>query len=142
MNKKLLAVLIVSLVACGFLTGCQSERMVKTPDPGTPRNKAVYQDHSVNLDHGMLTVAGVGLPPKDSAGDAQAKLLARRAAIVEGQRNLALKLAALERRVGLPATDPVTIKNYTIVEEKQLADGGYRVVLRMKLNDALLKRLR
>ena len=140
--KKKLTVLLCGLVICSFLPGCQSEQVVKSPESGFPQRTITFQHPAVDLERGLITISGVGLPPKSGVEEAQAKLFARRAAIVDGQRNLAEKLVALERRAGLTPTDPVMVKNYIILEEKQLSDGGYRVVLQMKLEAALLKRLR
>lgn len=139
--KITLAAVVLGITFSSFFSGCQSNQIVNTPELGVMQSKAAPMDPSVNLERGMLTASGIGLPPKSDAMDPQAKQLARRAAIVDGQRNLAQKLATLERRAGLPQTDPSTVKNYVIIEEKQMSDGGYRVVLQMKLDSTLIKRL-
>ena len=144
--RRKITVLLAGLVVCVMaLSGCLQEDIAKGPvAKGVLQgNSPMFQDPAVNLERGVLRAAGTGLPPKGEA-DAQAKLLARRAAITDGQRNLAQEVVELERRVGLArTTDPdVNVKKFSIVEERSLSDGGYRVVLEMKLDETLLTRLR
>lgn len=129
------------------LPGCQQEKVVKDPvvkSGALQGNDSGLQDPAVNLERGVLRSAGIGLPPKGESDTPQAKLLARRAAITDGQRNLVQEVVELEQWAGLVRTADLgaIVKNFAIVEERSLSDGGYRVVLEMKLDETLLVRLR
>lgn len=139
---------LMGLLCLALLPGCRQET---APTPVvesrfTPAKSFVPHDPSLHLDRGVIRTTGLGRPPSDAPEKGQA--LARRAALVDGQRHLAEKLAELKRRASIETgaandgTGTIAIENYAIVEERGLADGGYRVVLEMKLDNALLERLR
>lgn len=146
MNRRFAWVAYFFLCSMFWLTGCQLHDPVKSPVVKSEvlPLKTIPHDPAVKLEWGVLHMAGVGLPPKHAESDAQAKALARRAAIVDGQRNLARKLAELERQSGLSvsSSNPADITNFRVVEEKSLADGGYRVVLEIGLDASLQEWLR
>ncbi|HWR43377.1 LPP20 family lipoprotein [Sporomusa sp.] len=100
---------------------------------------------SVNWDEGFVEAIGTGVPSSIAKSPAQARLMARRAAIVDAQRNL------LESVEGVKVTAETTVQNFEttndtvktqvsgivkgarIVNEHQLADGTYQVTLRINL---------
>ncbi len=100
---------------------------------------------TVNWDQGVVEAIGTGVPSSIAKSPAQARLMARRAAIVDAQRNL---LEAIE---GVKVTAETTVQNFEttndtvktqvtgivkgakIVNEQQLADGTYQVTMRINL---------
>lgn len=107
----------------------------------------LYANSGSNIEwngRGSIEVVGYGYPPTNSIGG-QAKILARRAAIVDGYRNLAELVAG----VNVDATTTVSglqvesdivktkvsavIKNARIVSETFNSDGAYQVVMSIPL---------
>ena len=106
---------------------------------------SVGANGSINWDQGTVEAAGFGVPSIMSKSPAQARLMARRAAIVDAQRNL------LEAVEGVKVDAETTVQNFAttndivktkvsgmvrgarIVDEQQLADGTYQVTLRINL---------
>lgn len=100
---------------------------------------------SVNWDQGVIEAIGTGIPSSVAKSPAQARLMARRAAIVDAQRNL------LETTEGVKVTAESTVQNFEttndtvrtqvsgivkgakIVNEQQLPDGTYQVTMRINL---------
>jgi len=92
-----------------------------------------------------IEAVGIGLPPENAHTSAQAKLLARRAAVVDAYRNL------LEMTQEIQVDSETTMKDLMIENdtvktqvsgiiqgakiksEKQMSDGSYRVVLTLNL---------
>ncbi len=87
-----------------------------------------------------FVVSGIGYPPIKAHSPAQARLMARRAAIIDAYRN-ALALAGsaeLDERnlyTGLSGF----VKGMTIIEEEYLKDGGIRIVARVSSGDINIK---
>lgn len=140
-------VILFGLLCLTLLSGCRQEPAQSPVIESwvTPAKPFVASDPALHLERGVIRTSGIGRPPRDSTEKGQA--LARRAAIVDGQRHLAQKLAELKQRANIEsgvvnAGTGILVENYTIVEEKSLADGGYRVILEMKLDNTLLERLR
>jgi hypothetical protein len=98
----------------------------------------------IDWSDGIIKVKGNGVPPKEMSG-AQAKLMAKRAAIADAYRNLA------EIVFGVQIDSETTVKNFVtendvintkvsgfikgaqVYEEKQLPDGSYEVELIARL---------
>lgn len=142
MIRNQFVLIIVLSAGLLLLPGCQNEMPVKTTPGSITKN--LPQNLAADLEKGTIRASGVGLPSTGAGSDAQAKILARRAAITDGQRNLARKLADLQQRAGVSRAsgETIVIKEFIIVEEKQLPDGAHSVVLEMKLDKSLLDRLR
>ena len=99
----------------------------------------------INWDEGFVEATGTGVPSSIAKSPAQGRLMARRAAIVDAQRNL------LESIEGVKITAETTVQNFEttndmvrtqvtgvvkgskIVNEQQLPDGTYQVTLRINL---------
>ena len=95
-------------------------------------------------EQGTITAEGFGTPPMGTYGS-KASIMARRAAIVDAQRNLA------EQVSGVQVDAETTVENYVIssdlvktkvsalikgavvVEEQMMPDGAYRVVMSMPM---------
>lgn len=98
-----------------------------------------------NWQAGVIKAQGFGAPPTGAASDAQAMLMARRAAIVDAYRDLLE--ASLEVTVRSKTSveqagvkwDTVTaqvegvVRNAAIMDEQQYGDGRYEVTLQMPL---------
>ncbi|WP_425059521.1 hypothetical protein SCACP_01110 [Sporomusa carbonis] len=100
---------------------------------------------SINWDEGVIEAVGTGVPSSAAKSPAQGRLMARRAAIVDAQRNL------LESIEGVKVTAETTVQNFEttndtvktqvtgivkgakIVNEQQLPDGSYQVTMRINL---------
>lgn len=99
----------------------------------------------INWETDTIEAIGTGVPPVNAKNPAQAKGLARRAAIVDAQRNL------LESIKGVQVDSETTMENLTItsdvvktkvtglvrgariVREQQMPDGSYQVIMAVKL---------
>lgn len=102
----------------------------------------------INWDEGFVEAIGTGAPASMAKSPAQARLMARRAAIADSQRNLR------ESVEGVQVTAETTVENFQtindtvktkvsgmirgakIVKEQQLADGACQVTLRVSLYGA------
>lgn len=102
---------------------------VLSPEAGTGRD-----------DNGdTMMVSGLGYPPIKAENPAQARLMARRAAILDAYRN------ALSRAGG-PGADENSfytglsgfVKGMTIEREEYLEDGGVRIIARVPKGNAAL----
>lgn len=100
---------------------------------------------SINWEQGVVEAIGAGIPSRMAKSPAQARLMARRAAIVNAQRNL------LETIEGIKVTAETTVQNLEttsdtvrtritgivkgakIADEQLLADGSYQITLRIDL---------
>lgn len=99
---------------------------------------------TVNWKQGVVEAVGTGVPPYE-AYPAQARAMAKRAAVVDAQRNL------LEAIHGVQVTAETTVQNFAIaddtiktkvsgivkgakiVHEQQFADGTYQIIMRINL---------
>lgn len=139
----------VYLTACTMLlaslpmfAGAASVTSVK---PAATAVDQVNAHGYVDWDQGFVEATGFGVPSRMAKSPAQARLMARRAAIVDAQRNL------LETVEGVKVDAESTVQNYEttndvvktqlsgmirgakIVDEQPLADGTYQVTLRINL---------
>lgn len=100
---------------------------------------------SINWAEGFVEATGTGVPSSIAKSPAQARLMARRAAIVDAQRNLlesieGVRITAKTTVQNLETTDDTIrtqvtgiVKGAKIVNEQQLLDGTYQVTLRINL---------
>ncbi len=100
---------------------------------------------TVNWQQGVVEAVGTGVPSYEADYPAQARAMAKRAAVVDAQRNL------LEAIRGVQVTAETTVQNFAIaddtiktkvsgivkgakiVHEQQLADGTYQIIMRINL---------
>ncbi|MEW6230123.1 MAG: hypothetical protein AB1700_18905 [Bacillota bacterium] len=89
----------------------------------------------IDWERGVMVATGRGLPPADAGNTAQRKLLARRAAIVDAERNLA-RLAAQARSgqatVGQEQQGGVVlgaVQGVQVVSERYNDDGSVEVTM-------------
>ena len=100
---------------------------------------------SINWDQATVEAVGFGVPSRIANSPAQSQLMARRAAIVDAQRNL------LETIAGIKVDAKTTVQNFElandvvktqvsgmvrnskIINEQQLADGTYQVTMAINL---------
>ena len=95
-------------------------------------------------EQGTITAEGFGTPPMGTYGS-KASIMARRAAIVDAQRNLAEQVSGVQVDAETTVENFVIssdivktkvsalIKGAVIVEEQQMPDGSYRVVMSMPM---------
>jgi hypothetical protein len=98
----------------------------------------------VDWEDGIIVAQGTGISPKDSVGS-QARMLARRAAIVEGQRNLGEIIDGVTVNGQTSIKDLVVandittaemssyISNFKIIKEEYPGNGAYKVALALKI---------
>lgn len=97
----------------------------------------------VKWSEGVLRATGFGVRPKDADTPAQARLLARSAAIADAYRNMAQVInevrvtanTTVERHLTLNDTLRLSVQAYIrgaeVVEERDNADGTYTIVLQV-----------
>lgn len=102
-------------------------------------------DGGVDWTENKVTAIGTGVAPSNALNAAQARMLARRAAIVDGYRNLAETVKGINIdgtttiEMNMVASDTVTskvtafIQGARIVSERATADGGYEVTLEVPM---------
>ena len=95
-------------------------------------------------EQGTITAEGFGTPPAGAYGS-KASIMARRAAIVDAQRNLAEQVSGVQVDAETTVENFVIssdivktkvsalIKGAVVVEEQAMPDGSYRVVMSMPL---------
>ena len=143
MKKTLLFV----AVALAFTACSQKSNISLTP----AQSKAeVYGFETVPT--ATFTAFGDGVPPLDTYSPAQARALAKRAAIADAQRQIATKLFGVKINAKDTVKDAMLkssviearvhglVKNAAIVDE-QYKDGLYRVELEVQMDKATWERL-
>ncbi len=92
---------------------------------------------------GVITATGEGVPPENARSQAQARVLARRAAVVAAYRNLAEEVKGVDItgettvQDAMVTSDTATtkvsafIQGARIVSEKMLPDGSYQVTMQV-----------
>ena len=119
-----------------------------TPDTLLPSISLMQSvEAAAQWNEGRITAEGFGTPPANAYG-AKANIMARRAAIVDAQRNLA------EQVNGVQVDAETTVENFVInsdivktkvsalikgavvIEEHAMPDGSYRVIMSMPLYGA------
>ena len=143
MKKTLLFV----AVALAF-TAC-SQRGDVSLAPAQPKAE-VYGFETVPT--ATFTAFGDGVPPLDTYSPAQARALAKRAAIADAQRQIATKLFGVKINAKDTVKDAMLknsiiearvhglVKNAAIVDE-QYKDGLYRVEMEVQMDKATWERL-
>ncbi|MCE5287275.1 MAG: LPP20 family lipoprotein [Pelosinus sp.] len=99
----------------------------------------------VTWEQGVVEAIGTGVPPANAISVAQAKVLARRAAIVDAYRNLAetidgVQVDAETTLANLQISSDIVktkvsglIKGAKIIREQAMPDGSYQVVMAVNL---------
>ena len=138
LKKKALAGAIASVFAFGA-------GLYAAPDSSLPSLTIMQAaEAAAQWEQGAITAEGFGTPPMGTYGS-KASIMARRAAIVDAQRNLA------EQINGVQVDAETTVENFVIssdlvktkvsalikgamvVEEQMMPDGAYRVVMSMPM---------
>ncbi|AII14273.1 LPP20 family lipoprotein [Campylobacter iguaniorum] len=148
--------LVFLLVLLGVFAGCSSSSVVSTPsevvvqkvDKDDIRDVIQKEKMVAGLDaqpEATFSVIGEGIPPLDTVSPAQAKALAKRAAMADGYRQLASKLYGIQISAKDTVKDAMLkstviearvhglIKNASIIDQ-DFKDGLYRVEMELKLD--------
>jgi len=123
-------------------------QVVITENQKAEQNAVLFPITSINgVDWagGKIRATGIGIPPQNAANESIRRAMAQRAALVEAQRNMLrtieqiridtdqdVKAAMRAKNVALNIQG--FIKGYTVVSERELADGKIEVVLELPLN--------
>lgn len=117
-NKKIIAVIIFFLFAPAFVFLAES---------GSSRNET---------DNDTLVVQGTGYPPIKAQSAAQARLMARRAAIIDAYRNaLASKGIKDNGENEFYSELQGFVKGMTVIREEYLEDGGIWILAQVSAKD-------
>nr|WP_321432237.1 hypothetical protein [uncultured Campylobacter sp.] len=139
--------LIFVAVALAFTACSQKSNISLTP--AQPKAE-VYGFETVPT--ATFTAFGDGVPPLDTYSPAQARALAKRAAITDAQRQIATKLFGVKINAKDTVKDAMLkssviearvhglVKNAAIVDE-QYKDGLYRVEMEVQMDKATWERL-
>lgn len=146
MFKKTLVYLTICTMLIAALPLISSANTVSTSvNVSVTAVEPVGATGSINWDQATVEAVGFGVPSKIAKSPAQAQLMARRAAIVDAQRNL------LETIEGVKVDAETTVQNFElandvvktqvsgmvrnsrIINEQQLADGTYQVTMGINL---------
>ena len=99
----------------------------------------------VNWNDDVVTADGYGSPPEKPINSAQANILARRAAVVDGQRNLLEQIKGVSLDANSTVQDAMVmsdiittnvkgfLKGAKVVKENWTPEGAYHVVLQVRL---------
>ena len=118
LNKKIITVIIFFLLAPATVFSAEA---------------ANDQDDSKK---DTYTVQGIGYPPIKVQSEAQARLMARRAAIIDAYRNaLAAKGIKDYEESNFYSELQGFVKGMTIKEEEYLEDGGIRILAQVSAKD-------
>ena len=107
--------------------------------------KPAFAADAVNWESATITVTGMGIAPPRAVNQAQVRYLARRAAVVDGYRQLAESISGVnvdsETTVeNMMILSDVTktkvsavIKGARVIDERITSDGGYEVVMQVPM---------
>lgn len=144
-RKTLVYLTICTLLLAGLPLAVGAATMNTSVNVSVSAVDQVGANGYINWDKGFVEAIGIGAPSSMAKSLAQGRLMARRDAIADAQRNL------LESVEGVQVTAEATVKNFQItndtvkakvsgmikgakiVNEQQLADGAYQVTLRISL---------
>jgi hypothetical protein len=105
-----------------------------------------FESGSINWTTGKVMATGIGAPPADAANMAQARMMAKRAAILDARRNLLeitqgvqvdsmtiVKNAIVQSDIIRSSVEGV-IRNAQIIDTAYMSDGSVEVTVVMRMN--------
>jgi hypothetical protein len=128
--QKILSLFILCLVVGISLAAAQDTISAK-------RILVIKSSEDIYLNENIIVAKGIGKPPTYATSSTQAKLMARRAAIVVAQRNLALFVGKVVKQVrgGVSRTRvKAFIRGAKIREVRELSNGWMEATLELPLN--------
>ena len=140
--KNLKKKALVSAIAGVFAFGAGFYAAPNTSLPSLTIMQAA--EAAPQWEQGTITAEGFGTPPMGAYGS-KASIIARRAAIVDAQRNLAEQVSGVQVDAETTVENFVIssdlvktkvsalIKGAVVVEEQMMPDGAYRVVMSMPM---------
>lgn len=149
-RKKMICLLIAMFVLTSFSTlGLAAANVTVTvndfSNPGPGVQSVANGSGTIDWRQGVIEVKGLGIAPTQYANMAQARIMARRAAIVDGYRNLAeavngVQVDAQSTMQNYQLTDDTVrtrvsalIQGARVISERQIPDGGYEVIMVLNL---------
>jgi len=147
--KKTTKLLVTMLAGMMLMAGSVSAAPISNNINVTVNNIAPIEETGelgrVSWEQGVVEAIGTGLPPENARSVAQANVLARRAAIVDAQRNLVESIQGVQvdsetimKNLQI-SSDVVTtkvsglIKGAKIIRQQVMPDGSYQVVMTLNL---------
>ena len=136
---SLFAILLLCLFPCLLFAANSNELIERLPSG------------EINWSEGVITATGSGAPPSSANNPAQARLMAKRAAILDARRNL------LETVKGVTVDAQTTVQNFMttsdivitkvsgivklsrVINTRYMSDGAVEVTVEMDLRGDLLK---
>lgn len=149
MNRKLTISFLLAIFLVGVFSFLVLANPVNYTSLNNPDNEKISAKGWLNLGDGAISAVGYGVPSSKAKSPAQASLTAKRAAVVDAQRNLAeaIKGVQIDSETTLQelevASDTVRskvsafISGYTIIDEQELANGAYRVTIQVRMGSGL-----
>ncbi len=121
--KRLFSLPLKIMVSLFLLAVLFSPALLLSAEFGSGQDRA---------DHGTFVVSGIGYPPIKAENAAQARLLARRAAVVDAYRNaLAGAGASNNDEQAFYAGLSGFVRGLTIEREEYMEDGSVRILARV-----------
>lgn len=150
LKKQMVGLMVAVMVLAAFSTfGFAATNITVTVNDFSNTGPGVQSvangNGTVDWRQGVIEVKGYGIAPSQYASMAQSRIMARRAAIVDGYRNLA------EAVKGVQVDAESTLMNYQladdmvrtkvsaliqgarVISERQIPDGGYEVIMAINL---------
>lgn len=105
----------------------------------------VFADGNVNWNQATIQVTGTGVAPANAVNAAQARIMARRAAVVDAQRNIAEQISGVQVDADtlvenyMTTSDTVrtkvsaVVRGARIISENYTSDGAYEVVMEVPI---------
>lgn len=153
---ELLTSIVVLVVFLGVLAGCATTprpELIRVKGYGTAKDISppsvekpeVSEAPQIDWAGEEVTAVGYGAPPENAVNEAQARLMARRAAQMDAYRTLAEKIKGLRITSRTEVRDFITesdeiqsrveafIKGARIIDEKERDDGSWEVTVGLEL---------
>lgn len=144
-KKPLIHLIICTMLIAGLPLAVNAAPATTNANVSVITTDPVGANGSINWEQGTVEAVGSGIPSIMSKSPAQARLMARRAAIVDAQRNLleaieGVRLDAETTVQNFATTNDIVktqvsgiVRNSKIVNEQLLADGTYQVTMQVNL---------
>lgn len=143
--RGLVALMCLIFPLTAFAAGNVSVQVVVNNPGDNPGVQPVGPNGAVDWDQNVVQAKGIGVPPATVSHPAQMRVMARRAAIVDAQRNLAEVIQGVQVNSETTVQNNIVLDDFVkskvtaliqgarIIQEQPMPDGSYEVVLMVKL---------